>query len=188
MIEEVLAKKYPLKTLVFWQPARMCSSWWMTEATNAARAPCHTIAHTSVFCLSWKSTVKGRHAYSCWGGAKEYLLLAASFHTASVSSPQWFPELFEDPLIGDLRNKIHMSLFDHNWVIQLTKRMTLLPVPCAFKPLATSHYVSVKFGSTTLETKVYWQEQHSLQNKGIKAFCTAPLQCSAYRRVHLMIT
>lgn len=112
MIEEVLAKKYPLETLGFWQPARMCSSWWMTEATNAARAPCHTTAHTSVFCLSWKSTVKRCHAYSCRGGAQGILTLGCQFSYCFCKFAPMVSRAFWGPIDrGSKKQKTHESFW-----------------------------------------------------------------------------
>lgn len=70
---------------------------------------------------------------------KEYLLLAASSHTASVNLHQWFPELSEDPLTEDLQNRTQMSIIDHNWATQLDKKQKLFPAMSAFKPLATPY-------------------------------------------------
>lgn len=111
-LKKVLAKKYPLETLGFWQPARMCSSWWMTEATNAARASCHTTAHTSVFSLSWKSTVKGCHAYRCWGGAQGILTLGCQFSYCFCKFAPMVSRAFWGPIDrGSKKQNTHESFW-----------------------------------------------------------------------------
>lgn len=139
------------------------------QSVPGQRATAHT--RRLVFSLGWMFPQRGSTATRAQGKPEEHLPSAASFHTASASLHQWFPELFEDPSTEDLGNKIQMRIFDHNWITALDRRQKLFPILCAFKPLATPNYASVKSRGTTWETKAYTEAQtppRSAEERGQK--------------------
>lgn len=146
----------------------------------------HNSTHLSF--LSWKSTVKRCHAYRCWGGAQGILTLGCQFSYCFCKFAPMVSRAFWGPIDrGSKKQNTHESF----WPQLSRSAYQEDDITSSSMCIYTFSYFALCFckiwiynlGDQSLLTRAALLAEQRHQS-----FCTAPLQRSACRRVHLVIT